>query len=112
MQKNYEIKKAKYKDQYGLKGNDHIHPFVFSNEFEVHKTTFNDISTYCYNDLKVLSLVGKAILKAEIDKLELYEKTLTEAKEQKVEKTMDLISDVTVSKSRRNNKIISDKIEP
>ena len=95
-----------------MKGNDHIHPFVFSNEFEVHKTTFNDISTYCYNDLKVLSLVGKAILKAEIDKLELYEKTLTEAKEQKVEKTMDLISDVTVSKNRKDNRIISDKIEP
>ena len=95
-----------------MKGNDHIHPFVFSNEFEVHKTTFNDISTYCYNDLKVLSLVGKAILKAEIDKFELYETNLTEAKEQKVEKTMDLISDVTVSKNRRNNKIISDKIEP
>jgi len=68
MQKNYDTKKTKYRNQYGMKGNDHIHPFVFSNEFEVHKTTFNDISTYCYNDLKVLSLVGRAILKAEIDK--------------------------------------------
>jgi len=51
---------------------------VFSNEFSVHTTSFNSLSNFCTNVVKVLSLVGKIILKAEISRKELYELTVEE----------------------------------
>jgi len=110
MQSNFNIKKAKYKEQYGKSGNEHIHPLVFSNEFSVHRTSYNSLSTFCYNSVKALSLVGNVILKAEIDRYELYNKALDEAKESKTEKMIELISDVSVSK-KRHSETASDKIE-
>ena len=83
---------------------------MFSNEFSVNKTSYNSLSTFCYNSVKALSLVGNVILKAEIDRYELYNKALDEAKESKAEKMKELISDVSVSK-KRHTEIASNKIE-
>ena len=50
------------------------------------------------------------ILKAEIDRYELYNNALDEAKESKTEKMIELINDVSVSRKRHID-IISEKIE-
>ena len=81
-----------------------------SHEFSVHKTSYNILSTFCYNSVKALSLVGNVILKAEIDRYELYNKALDEAKESKTEKMIELISDVNISR-KRHIETVSDKIE-
>ena len=50
------------------------------------------------------------ILKAEIDRYELYNKALDEAKESKTENMIELISDVNISR-KRHIETVSDKIE-